>query len=187
MNHNFYSAPSAMVGGYIVYGGYRRQRGAGFNFGSIRNQLASAGRFAGNQLASAGKFAGRHALQGIKSVARNKVAQNIAKNVAKTAAVKGAEVLTGVAVDALQGRDAGESFREHSKQVAIDTLTGKTNLNEESIKRNKRKRKRKPVISTKGLKQSPKQVPAPTIASNPTPTPVVKKFERIPRKKRRLF
>ena len=101
---NFYTAPSSMAGGFTVYGGYRRQRGAGV-LGSFRKFMAPVG---------------RQALSGIKSFARNKTVQQIAKQ----AAAKGAEVLTGVAVDALQGRNIGESLKERSRDAALRTLTG---------------------------------------------------------------
>lgn len=93
-----------MTGGYIVYGGYRRQRGAGV-LGSIRKYMAPIG---------------RTTLKGIKAVAKNKTVQKLAKQ----AAAKGAEVLTNVAVDTLQGRNVGESFKERSREVALRTLTG---------------------------------------------------------------
>ena len=103
MEANFYEAPSHMAGGYIVYGGYRRQRG-GKLFGSFRNMITPIGR----QLVS-----------GIKTIAKNKAVRNIAKTVAQ----KGAEVAVGVAVDALQGRNVGESLKERTRQTALDTLT----------------------------------------------------------------
>lgn len=107
MSANFYATPSTMVGGgFTVYGGYRRQRGAGV-FGSFRKYLAPVG---------------RQALSGIKQIARNKTVQKIAKQ----AAAKGAEVLSGVAIDALQGRNIGESFKERGREVALRTLTGET-------------------------------------------------------------
>ena len=108
MNANFYTAPTNMSGGYTVYGGYRRQRGAGI-FGSFRKYMAPIG---------------RQAFSGLKSIARNKTVQDIAKK----AAAKGAEVLTGVAVDALQGRNIGESLRERGREVALRTLTGEPSI-----------------------------------------------------------
>ena len=104
MATNFYSAPSHMAGGYIVYGGYRRQRGAGA-FASFRKTMAPIG---------------RQALKGMKSFARNKTVRNIAKQ----AATKGAEILTSAAVDALQGRNLGEALQERGREVALRTLTG---------------------------------------------------------------
>ena len=104
MSVNFYSVPTNQVGGYIVYGGYRRQRGGGA-FGSFRKFMAPIG---------------RQALQGMKSLARNKTVRNIAKQ----AATKGAEILTTAAVDALQGRNLGEALRERGREVALRTITG---------------------------------------------------------------
>ena len=104
MSVNFYSVPTNQLGGYIVYGGYRRQRGAGA-FGSFRKFMAPIG---------------RQALQGMKSLARNKTVRNIAKQ----AATKGAEILTTAAVDALQGRNLGEALRERGREVALRTITG---------------------------------------------------------------
>ena len=102
MAHNFYTAPSYMTGGYAVYGGSRRQRGGGI-FASFRNALAPFG---------------RQALAGIKSMAKNKTVRRIARQ----AAEKSAEVLAGVAVDALQGRNVGESFKERSRDAALQSL-----------------------------------------------------------------
>ena len=169
MNHNFYSAPSSMSGGYIVYGGYRRQRGAGFR-ASFRNFMAPIK----TQAASFAKQAGKQAVRGIKALARNETVRNIAK----TAATKGAEVLTGVAVDALHGRDAGESFRERSRQAALDVLTGKEEPTQTNRRTQKRKLTRTPSTSVAVLKQSQASV-----------TPSAKtSFVRAPRKKkRRLF
>ena len=130
-NYNFYSAPSNMAGGYTVYGGYRRQRGGGI-FASIRNAMAPIGRVA---------------LTAMKSLAKNKTAQKIAKQAAK----KGAEVLTGVAVDTIQGRDVGESFKERSREAALQTLAGAP-----SDASTKPKRKRK-------LKQKKRSAPAKNI------------------------
>ena len=90
MSVNFNTAPSNMTGGMIMYGGYRRQRGAGA-FGSFRKYMAPIG---------------RQVLQGLKSIAKNKTVRSRAK----TAAQKGAEVTTSVAVDALQRRDICEAF-----------------------------------------------------------------------------
>lgn len=112
---HFYAAPSNQSGGFIVYQGARRQRGAG-SFGSFRRFMAPVGR----QALQGIKTVGRQAVQGIKTVARNKTVQNIAKQ----AAAKGAEIATGVAVDALQGRNIGEALKERSRDVALRTLTG---------------------------------------------------------------
>ena len=103
MSANFYAAPSVMSGaGFTVYGGYRRQRGAGI-FGSFRKYMAPIG---------------RQALSGMKTVAANKSVQNMAKQ----AAAKGAEVLTGVAIDAIHGRNVGDSFQQRGREVALRAL-----------------------------------------------------------------
>lgn len=104
MAASFYSAPSIMSGGFTVYGGYRRQRGGGL-FGSFRKFMAPMG---------------RQALSGIKSLARNKTVRDLAKK----AAEKSAEVLAGVAVDALQGRNIGEAIKERGRQAALNTIMG---------------------------------------------------------------
>ena len=133
MSIDFYSAPSNMAGGYIVYKGSRRQRGAGI-FGSFRKFLVPAG---------------RQALSGIKKLASNKTVQNIAKKAAET----GAEVLTGVAVDALQGRNIGESFKERGQQAAMNALAGTS-----SSPLPRRRRRHKQV--KKKLKQTRKRLPS---------------------------
>lgn len=130
-----------MTGGYTVYGGYRRQRGGGI-FGSFRKMMAPVG---------------RQALSGIKAIARNKTVRNIAKQ----AAAKGAEVLAGVAVDALQGRNIGESFKERGREVAMQTLTG------EVPPVAGRKRKHKSRAQSKKLKQRKKLPPAKQLYKRP--------------------
>lgn len=102
MAHNFYTAPSYMTGGYAVYGGSRRQRGGGI-FASFRNAMAPFG---------------RQALAGLKSIAKNKTVRKIARQ----AAEKSAGVLAGVAVDALQGRDVGQSFKERARDATLESL-----------------------------------------------------------------
>lgn len=153
MTANFYAAPSHMAGGFIVYGGYRRQRGAGV-FGSFRKFMAPIG---------------RQALSGVKAIARNKTVQDIAKK----AAQKGAEVLTGVAVDALQGRDIGQSFKERSRNAALTALTGEPvtttgpakRAASSSIHRQSRKRK---AQSAKKLKQKKNRIlPAKVLLKEP--------------------
>ena len=115
MDSNFYSSPSNMAGGYVVYSGYRRQRGAGV-FGSIRRYMAPIGKQAWSGL----KTAGTHAARGVKRLAKTKLVQDIAKKAAET----GAEVLSGVAVDALQGRNVGESIKSRGRDVLLNKLTG---------------------------------------------------------------
>lgn len=102
MSNSFYSAPSAMSGGFTVYGGYRRQRGGGI-FGSFRKMMAPVG---------------KQAWSAMKKVASNKTVQSIARK----AAEKGAEVVAGVAVDALQGRNIGESIKERARDAALQSL-----------------------------------------------------------------
>ena len=62
--------------------------------------------------------AAKQAWKGLKTIAKNKTVQKIAKQ----AAQKSAQVLTGVAVDALQGRDVGESFKERAQNAALESL-----------------------------------------------------------------
>ena len=136
MSANFYSIPSNQVGGYIVYGSQRRQRGAGV-FGSFRKFMAPIG---------------RQALAGVKSIAKNKTVQDIAKK----AAAKSAEVLTGVAVDALQGHNVHESLKERSRIAALEALTGKSAAESTPVTK-KRKRTGASAISTPSAKKQ-KQV-----------------------------
>ena len=158
MNTNFYAAPSHMTGGtFTVYGGYRRQRGAGI-LGSFRQYMAPIG---------------RQALSGIKQIARNKTVQNIAKQ----AAAKGAEVLAGVAVDALQGRNIGDSLKQRSRDVALRTLVGEpmpTAIPDKptvsSVTRNNRKRK---------AKSNSKRKPPP-----PPPPPRKRQVKQLKQRKR---
>ena len=110
MTTNFYMSPSHMTGGYTVYGGYRRQRG-GKLFGSFRKIMAPIGK----QLARGAKQVAR----GVKHIAKNKTVQKLAKK----AAEKGAEVAAGVAIDALHGRDLGQSIKERSREAALEVLT----------------------------------------------------------------
>ena len=141
MSANFYSIPSNQVGGYIVYGSQRRQRGAGV-FGSFRKFMAPVG---------------KQALAGVKSIAKNKTVQEIAKK----AAAKSAEVLTGVAVDALQGRNVHESFKERSRTAALEALTGKS---------------LEPTVVTKKRKRA---------GTSAKPTPTAKKRKQVKRLKQR--
>lgn len=140
MNNAFYAAPSSMSGGYTVYGGYRRQRGAGI-FSSFRKYMAPIG---------------RQAISGLKTIARNKAVQEIAKK----AATKGAEVLTGVAVDALQGRNVGEAFKERARNATLEAL-GATSP-EQYAKPTPRKQTRRK------FKQKKRLPPAKAIAQPPT-------------------
>ena len=99
----FYAAPSNQSGGYIVYKGARRQRGAGA-FGTFRDYMAPVG---------------RQALQGMRSVT-----SKLAHDVAKQAAARGAEVAAGVAWDTIRGRNVGDSLKARGKQAALKTLAG---------------------------------------------------------------
>lgn len=134
MNANFYTAPSVMTGGYTVYGGYRRQRGGGM-FGSFRKMMAPVA---------------KQTMKGIKSIAKNKTVQKIAKK----AAQKSAEVLTGVAIDALSGRDIDTSFRERARDAALQSLGATPTVESTSPKRAVRKLKQK-KRSHSTMKRSP--------------------------------
>lgn len=160
MNSNFYSAPSTMAGGYTVYGGYRRQRGAGV-FGSFRKYMAPIGR----QALSGMKTVGKHAARGVKKLAKNKLVQNIAKKAAET----GAEVLTGVAVDALQGRNVGESLKSRGREVLMNKLTGDAHDPAPSPPRRKSRK------STKKLKQKKRSASANSFKQGPPPPPTKKR------------
>ena len=156
MSVNFYSAPSHMSGGYVVYGGYRRQRGAGM-FGSFRKMMAPVGRGlkATGRVALRGlRTTGRHALKGLKSVSKNAVVRDIAKQAAQKAAEAGAQVLSNVAVDALSGRNIGESIKEHGRQTLLNQLTDNTSPTQAPRKKSKRsKRLQRKVLRKKKLKQ----------------------------------
>ena len=135
MSQNFYTAPSYMTGGYTVYGGYRRQRGGGI-FSSFRSSLAPIG---------------RQALAGMKSIAKNQAVRQIARQ----AAEKGAEVLAGVAVDAIQGRNIGDSIKERAKDAALQSL-GATPATTTPARKKKRKLKQKKQSATaKNIAQPP--------------------------------
>ena len=175
MSTQFYSTPSNQSGGYVVYEGARRQRGAGV-FGSFRKFMAPIG---------------RQALQGVKAIAKNKTVQNIAKQ----AAAKGAEVLTNVAVDALQGRNIGESLKEHSKDVALRTLTGTSSVPTNNNNKRKRKRKAskskkravKQVKRRKSLKQRGKKRSHPPFRRGKIPASKRRKLSRAELNRRDLF
>jgi hypothetical protein len=81
---------------------------------------------------------GRQALQGMKSIANNKTVRHLAKEAAK----RGTEVLAGVAVDALQGRNVGEALTERSREMALRALTGEGNKPVKKRKQFKQSRKR---------------------------------------------
>ena len=143
MIDSFYSQPSRKS--FVVYsGGYVHQRGGGV-FGSFRKFMAPVG---------------RSALSGLKAVARNKTVQDIAKK----AATKGAEVLTGVAVDALQGRNVHESLKERSRDAALEALTGQSTASAGVSNKRKRKRKQK---QTKHLKQRKRLSPVYAVKAPP--------------------
>ena len=116
MTSNFYSVPSNQVGGYVVYGGYRRQRGAGA-FGSFRKFLAPVA---------------SQAFQGAKNFATSKQGRSLGRKIIS----KGVSTLGSVAADAIQGRNVGEAIKERSKEAALQTLTGN---NSSSGKKRKRK------------------------------------------------
>ena len=121
MTSNFYSVPSNQAGGYIVYGGYRRQRGAGA-FGSFRKFLAPAA---------------SQAFKGVKSFAKSRQAQKLGQKLIST----GVSTLGNVAADALQGRNVGEAIKERSKEAALQTLTGNNSSSgkkHKNLKQNKR-------------------------------------------------
>ena len=174
---NFYTAPSNMAGGYVVYGGYRRQRGAGI-MGSVRKYMAPLR----NNMA----IVGRQAVRGLKSVAQNKTVRNLAKN----AALKGAEVLTSVAVDALQGRDIGESFRERGREAALRTLTGEpSNITPTPVRKSRaKKRKQSTTRVVRKLKQKKRSMgPAKQLLQAPAKKRRRKHSSRAARNRLELF
>ena len=107
MLHRAYNARDRaymMIGYLPIYTRARRYRGGGF-FNFTRKFMAPIG---------------RSMFSGVKSLARNKTFQKIGKK----ALQKGVEVTANVAVDALQGRNVGESIRDHSRQAALNALVG---------------------------------------------------------------
>jgi hypothetical protein len=105
-------------------------------FGSFRKMMAPIG---------------RQALTGLKSLARNKTVQRIAKQ----AAEKSAEVLAGVAVDAIQGRNAGESFKERAQNAALEALGVTHSENQVPRKRRVRKLKQRKRTARKAIVEPP--------------------------------
>ena len=95
-------------GAFTIYSGSRRQRGGGF-LGSLRRSLAPIG---------------RQAFRGIKTIAKKVAANKTVRQVAKKAAQQGAEILGNVAVDALTGRDVGQSIKQHTQQAALRAIVG---------------------------------------------------------------
>lgn len=133
MSSTFYAAPTYMSGGaFTIYSGARRQKGGGF-LGSLRKVISPVG---------------RNMVKGLKTIARNKTVRDIAK----VAARKGAEVLTNVAVDALQGQHIGQSLGRRTKQAALETLTGNAS-NEPAPKRRKVTVKSSYINTSQKLKQ----------------------------------
>lgn len=133
MSTDFYAAPSYMTTGYTVYGGYRRQRGAGV-FSLLRKMMAPVG---------------RQAFKGIKAMANKKTVQNITKKVAE----KEAEVAATVAIDTLQGRNVGDSIKERSREAALAAIAP----NPQPSPRWKRKLKQKKRSSLIITKPPPKK------------------------------
>lgn len=135
MSANFYAKPTYMSGGaFTIYSGSRRQIGGGF-LGSIRKAMAPIG---------------RTALQGLKTIARNKTVRGIAKQAAK----RGADVLANVAVDALQGRDIGQSFRERGKEAALGALVGEPSGQATPKRRRSAKLKQRTSVPSSQIKSS---------------------------------
>ena len=134
MSSTFYSAPTYMSGGaFTIYSGSRRQKGGGF-LGSMRKMISPVG---------------RNMLKGMKAIARNKTVRDMAK----VAARKGAEVLTNVAVDALQGQHIGQSLGRRAKQAALESLTGNIPSDEPAPKRRRVAVNSSYVNTSKKLKQ----------------------------------
>ena len=95
-----------MTGGYVsIYAGARRHRDDSF-CNSARKLVAHIE---------------RSMFSAVKSLARNNTFQNIGKKPLP----KCVEVTANVAVDALQGRNVGESIRDHSRQAALIALVGR--------------------------------------------------------------
>lgn len=165
MASNFYAAPTyASSGGapFPVYAGGRRQVG-GSVLGSLRQLLAPVG---------------SAAMRGLKTVASNKTLQNMGKTIATEAAKKGAQVLTNVAVDALQGKNAQESLKEHSTAAALEVLTNTAASSKDEDIRSRKVAKRRLLASSSSssnssssnkLKQNPKKRVAETVVEELAP------------------
>ena len=160
MSAGFYSQPSYMHGGgplYSIYTGTRRQRGGSF-FGSMRKYVAPMGRTAIHGFKTAARTtargvraAGRLTARGIKAAAKNKVVQNVAQKALEQGVMLG----TNVAVDALQGRNVGDSLKRHSTQQALDVLTGSSTTTPTAAESSPRRRRgRKRTMTSRKLKQN---------------------------------
>ena len=159
MSAAFYSQPSYMHGGglYTIYSGSRRQRGGSF-FGSMRKYVAPIGRTAIQGFKTAARTtargvraAGRLTAKGIKAAAKNKVVQNVAQKALEQGVMLG----TNVAVDALQGRNVGDSLKRHSTQQALDVLTGSSTTTPTAAESSPRRRRgRKRTMTSRKLKQN---------------------------------
>ena len=141
---------------YTIYSGSRRQRGGSF-FGSMRKYVAPIGRTAVQGFKTAARTtargiraAGRLTAKGIRAAARNKVVQNVAQK----ALEQGVALGTNVAVDALQGRNVGDSLKRHSTQQALDMLTGSSTTPAAAASTPRRRRGRKRAITSRKLKQN---------------------------------
>lgn len=149
MTTAFYAEPSYMYGGgaYTVYTGQRRQYG-GSLLGSIKRHFApiqavkrigvpasravargvrGAASVARRGLRTAANVAGRGirtasraAVKGVKTASRNE----LLRSAAQKALEQGVMIGTNVAVDALQGRNVGESIKQRSAERALNVLTG---------------------------------------------------------------
>lgn len=133
MYSDFYAGPSYNSSPrYPIYTGGRRAIGGGI-LGSFRQFMAPVG---------------RAAVSGIKNIARNENVRNVAKTVLKEAAKRGTEILTNVAVDALQGKNVDEAFREHGKAAALNMLTSLGDSSDDEIRKRKiAKRRITPVAA----------------------------------------
>ena len=131
---SFYGAPSYMSGGFTTYSGVRRQRG-------------------GNILGALGKLivpAGRTALKGIMDVAKSQGVRRLAQKGVEQAVAVG----TSVALDALQGRNVGESIKQRSREAALAALTGPTQRTVAAADARKA-----PVKRKREFKQNPEKHP----------------------------
>ena len=113
MSVDFYSQPSFASGRtYRFYNSSRPQNGPGI-LSSIASFLAPIGKMA---------------IRGLTG------------NIGRKVASKGAEVLTGVAVDALRGQHVGESLKRRARNAALDALTAPVRkLKQKGVKRSKSK------------------------------------------------
>ena len=137
MAAEFYSKPTFATGGmYHVYNSSRPQNGSGV-LGSVASFLTPMGKLA---------------MRGLSS------------KIGKKVAAKGAEVLTGVAVDALRGQRVGESMKKRSRDAALEALTSSYTKPAKKLKQKQKKKqavKRPASVNTSTTRSKKRRVTLP--------------------------